>query len=845
MRTLVQDLRFGFRAFARTPGFTLVIILTLALGIGANTAIFSVLNAVVLRPLPFPQPDRLAMVFTQFPTLDLEQFPLSAPEYLEYKNLNTSFESLAAFAVDSVSVAGRSEPTRARALFATSDLWKVLRVEATDGRVYSADEDIPGPASDVAVLSHELWQRAYEGDRSVVGSIIQVNSTAVTVLGVMPPSFDLLNNDVEIWLPMALDPANPGNRSGHNYRVVGRLAVGVSVEQATAELKTVYEKWDEIAANLHHPGDDEQRQHPVEIHSLSIVAVGDTGPALLMLLGIVGFVLLIACANVANLLLARAETRQRELAVRMALGAPRWRMIRQLLTESIALALLGGAGGLLLAWWIIKIMLVFIPDAVPRTDEIAIDPMVLAFTLLVAGATGILFGLAPVVRIRLPRLHIALKAAGARSPEGAEHHRFRNLLVIGEVALALVLVTGAGLMIRSFSRLQRVDPGFDPSGVLTMHLFLPQVKYPEFSQVTSFYNTLIDEVKALPGVRTAAVASGLPPRRQANYNSHRIESLMDDPGADMPNFDFLQVASPGYFEALGIPLIQGRLYDLRDNPDSEPVLIINRALADKYWAPPGAGAGPAADAADAGATSLKSGLSPLEDRILTGGADPDYLRIIGIVGDSHQGGMENPVGTEYFAPFDQIGALGFIPREMFLIVKVESGDPLAQLGPVSEIIRRMDASLPISAAQSMDGLVYDSIAAQRFATVLLLAFGLLAGSLAAIGIYSVMAFSVAQRTAEIGIRMAIGAQREDVLRLVLRQGAVLSAIGVALGLVFAIALARLLSVRLDAILYDLSPFDPVTLAAVASLLIVIALAASFIPARRATRIDPMVALRCD
>ena len=821
MSALWQDLRFSFRSFAKNPGFTAVVVMTLALGIGANTAIFSVLNAAVLRPLPYADPDRLVMVFTYFPSQQEESFPMSAPEFLEYKSMTGSYEALAAVASNAVSVAGANEPIQARAMFATADIFPVLGVPPMLGSVFTEAEDLPGAESNVVVLSHELWRRAFNAAPDLVGKTIDVDSEPHTVLGIMPPDFDLLESDIELWLPMGFDPENLGSRGGHNFRVVGRLADGIDLGQATAELSGVYVKWDDVAANQHHPGVGDERNHPMEIHPLKIVAIGDTRPAMFMLLGIVGFILLIACANVANLLLARAETRQKELAVRLALGAQKWRMIRQLLTESVTLATIGGGVGLVLAYWILRVMLAFVPDQIPRVDEVTVDQTVLVFTLLVSVATGVLFGLAPMVRVSMPKLHNALKAGGNRNTEGAERHRFRNLLVVSEIALALVLIAGAGLMIRSFAQLNKVDPGFDPRGVLTLDLTLPEASYPDNAQVTQFYESLIESASALPGVTSAAVSWGLPPRRNPNFNSHRIESLyLADPEASTPNFDFMQIASAEYFQTLGMTLVQGELYSDHDTFDTAGVVVINQALAAKYW----------------------PDRSPIGDRISDWSPEPNWLTIIGVVADAKQHGMENEVGSEYFIPHRQIPKFGFAPRGMSLIVKT-AGDPLAQAEPIRNIVRGMDDTLPLANIETMDQAVYDSIAFQRFMTMLLTTFGILATCLATVGIYSVMAFSVAQRTNEFGIRMALGAQRGDVLKHVLIQGSVLASAGIAIGLAFALGLARFLSAQLDAILFDLSPSDPVTLIAVSALLVATAIVACVVPARRATRVDPMVALR--
>ena len=821
MMTLLYDLRFAFRTYVKNPGFTLVVVMTLALGIGANSAIFSVLNAAVLRPLPYKNPNQLVMVNTYFPTMQPDPFRMSAPEFLEYKEMTSSYNALAALAGNVVSVAGNAEPIQALAMYATADIFPVLGIEPMLGSVFTEAEDLPGDESNVVVLSYELWKRAFGGEAGLIGQTIIINATPHTVFGIMPPKHDLLELDIELWLPMGFDPDNLGSRGGHNYRVVGRLHDGLDIRQANAELSGIYERWDEVAANQHHPASSDERMHPMEIHSLKVVAIGDTRPAMFMLLGIVGFILLIACANVANLLLARAESRQKELAVRLALGAPRWRMIRQLLTESIALATMGGVVGLIMAYWILQVMLMFIPEQIPRVAEVTIDLSVLVFTLLVALGTGVLFGLAPLMRINMPKLHHALKSGGGRNSDGAERHRFRNLLVISEIALALVLITGAGLMIRSFSRLNGVDPGFDPHGVLTLDLTLPRASYPENQQVTQFFEELITRTRSLPGVTSVAVARGLPPKRNPNYNSHNIESLLlADPDGPTPNFDFMQIASADYFQVLGMTLVEGKLFTDLDTAETEGVLVINQALAQKYW----------------------PDRSPIGDRISDWSPEPNWLRIIGVVADAKQGGMEKEVGSEYFIPHRQIPKFGFAPRAMSLIVKTE-GDPLAQAEPIRRIVIEMDSTLPIANITTMDQAVYDSIASQRFMTMLLSAFGILAACLATVGIYSVMAFSVAQRTNEFGIRMALGAERKDVMRNVLIQGGTLAMIGIGFGLVMTFILARLLTLRLNDILFDLSPYDPVTLIGVSLLLITTAIVACVIPARRATRVDPMVALR--
>ncbi|HVS12321.1 MAG TPA: ABC transporter permease [Thermoanaerobaculia bacterium] len=818
MNELLRDLRHAARALRRTPSATAIIVLTLALGIGANVAIFSVIHGVVLEPLEYPQPGELVLVTSQFPTLGFDRFWVSPPEYMEYREWNTSFTDLGGYRVGEASVVGSEQPLRVRAGSVTAPFFRVMGVEPLLGRTFTEEEDLPG-VSPVVVLSHELWQGALGGDESWVGRSLEVNGQPSTVIGVMPPGFDIEEERVQVWVPVGLDPANRQNRGSHFLYLVGRLRPGIDLVAARGELETLISSWKErIGGDTHVPHPE---FHRLQLEPLHEAVVGDTRPALLALLGAVAFVLLIACANVANLMLARSEARQKELAVRSSMGATRWRLVRLVLLESVLLALIGAALGVAIAQLGLRALLAASPDSLPRTDDVTLDPVVLAFALLLALGTGLLFGLAPALQIRVPRLFSMLKEGALRASSAGSGLWLRRSLVVAEMALAVGLVVGSGLMLRSLDRLLGVDPGFDPEGLVTFRLFLPSSGYPDGVATTGFFDRLFASLAEVPGVESVAAASGLPPQRDVNANDMEFEGV--ERGEDGPphNIDYWQFASAGYLETMGIGLLDGRGFALSDDAESPLVALVNRRAAETWW----------------------PDQSPLGRRMRPGGGSGDrpWFTIVGVVEDVKQQGLDREAGTEAYFLQSQVSAVGLVLRRtMNVLIRTEL--PLASVG--DELRRRVwaiDPTLPVASLQTMDDVFGASIARARFLTLLISIFGALALLLAAIGIYGVMSYAVAERARELGIRMAGGAQRRRILSLVMGQGLVLAVVGLAVGVAAAVGLSRLLAT----LLFGVGTTDPATYAAVLALLGLVALAACALPALRATRVDPLAVLRSE
>jgi putative ABC transport system permease protein len=816
MNTLLQDLRYAVRLLLRTPGFTLLAALTLALGIGANAAIFSVINAVLLAPLPYASPERLTIVYSQFPTMDFNRFWVSAPEFLELRQHSRSFEELGAWTAGAANITGGDEPVRVQVARVSAGLFGVLGVKPALGRTFTVQEDLPN-TEPMVVLSHELWQRVFGGDRGVLGRRVQVDGVDRTVTGVMPAGFDVGEERVEAWVPLALDPANPGNRGGHYLYLVGKLEPGVTIEQARSEVAGLVRRWKTEMPDTHSLSPE---QHPLVVQPLLDDLVGSVRPKMWLLMGAVGLVLLIACANVANLLLARAEARQKEIAVRTALGAQRGRLLRQFLTESIVLSLFGGALGLLLATWGVRVIVATNPESLPRVREIAVDGRVLLFTLGVAILTGVLFGLAPAMHARASVMFSSLKEGGQRATAGAGRQLLRRALVIAEVALAATLVIVGGLLIRSFWLLQQVDPGFDARNVLTFQIALPDARYPEEPQVVSFYQRLVDRLRVLPGVESAAAAWGLPPKRQLLANDTEFEGVPEPPNGPVHNVDYWQFVTHDYLKTLKIPIVKGRGFLPSDAAGTPGVVLVNETTAKHFW----------------------PGQDPLGRR-LGASAPPDvqppWLTVVGVVKDVKQAGLEAETGTEvYFLQSQMPETLGGASDDMYLLVRT-AGDPLALVDDVRREVRALDPGLPLADVRSLERVVFESVAQPRFITAMALLFAFVALALAAVGTYGVLSYSVEQRTQEIGVRMALGAQGSQVLGMVLAQGAGLVMVGLVLGVVLALALRRLLA----GMLFGVAATDPTIFASVVVVLAAVSLIACYLPARRATRIDPLVALR--
>ena len=812
MKALLQDLRYAGRLLLRSPGFTLLAAITLALGIGANAAIFSVANAVLLKPLPYPDSGRLAIVYSQFPSMGFNHFWVDPVEFTEYHQRNRSFSDLGAYRTFAANVAGRDEPVRVPAAFASAGLFSALGVHPELGHYYTPAEDLPN-VEKVVVISDALWRRAFGADRGILGRRIKVEGPDRTVIGVMPPGFTVGDKRVDVWIPLALDPLKPGNRGNHYLWLVGRLKPAVSLAQARSEMHGLLARWRQEGQKMHTPTLD---QHPFVIQPLQDDLVGSVRPKIEVLMGAVGLVLLISCVNVANLLLARAEARQKEIAIRTALGADRSRLLRQFLTESVLLALLGGALGLALAFAGVKAIVAANADSLPRVEEIGLDARTLLFTLGISVITGLLFGLAPALHARAGELFASLKEGGQRTTAGAGRQRLRRGLVVIEVALAAMLVIGGGLMIRSFWKLLQVNPGFDPRNVLSFELSLPKATYPEAHQVRDFYQTLLTRLHGLSGVESAAAMAGMPPVRDLDANDTEFEGLPKGPDAPPQNVDFWQVVTPEYFQAMRIPVLEGRGFEARDGHGTPGVAVVNKALANLFY----------------------PGKSPIGRRLREDDKHP-WMTIVGVVGDVKQRGLDQKTGTELYLLHSQIEeAVGGREGNLYVVVRTQ-GDPMRLAADVRRQVRELDPALPVASLQPLANVVYGAMAQPRFITFMVLVFAVVALALAAIGIYGVLAYTVEQRTQEIGVRMALGAQVREVLTMILAQGAWLVGIGLALGVVGALALQRVLA----SVLFGVTATDPAIFAFVLLVLSLVGFLACYLPARRATLVDPLVALR--
>ncbi len=812
MNTFWQDISFGLRILMKSPGFALVTILALTLGIGANSAIFSVVNAVLLRPLPFKTADRL--VFLSEWSQQVPGMSVSYPNYRDWRDQATVFDQLAAFRGAGYILTGAGDPERLSAREVSSSFLPALGVAPALGRNFTKDEDRPG-AGRAVVITHGLWQRRFGGNQGIVGQPVTLNNQSFTVVGVLPQAFEW-QSPVDLFVPIENGSLGQDleDRDDHpGIYLIGTLKPGVTLEQARAEMTT-------ITARLAQQYPKTNSGNGFTLAKLQDRATQDVRAALLVVLAAVGFVLLIACANVANLLLARAATRAKEIAIRTALGASRWRIIRQLLTESIMLAIAGGALGLLFAMWCVDALRTVIPDDVPRllVAGIRLDTRVLLFTLVVSVVTGLLFGLAPAVQISQARLNEALKEGGRGATGGAQRNYVRSLLVVSEVALSLLLLVGAGLLMKSFLNLQRADIGFNPDHVLTMRVSLPDARYTENSRIENFYRGLLQRVEKLPGVQSAGLTRGLP-------MSGGIESGVTVEGHEVTDRKDTLVAvnlsvTPDYFRAMGIPLIKGRSFTDQDKTGMPGVVLIDELLATRFFA----------------------GEDPVGKRIRLGGPGDSFpwMQVVGVVKHVRHYGPDEEGRVEIYRPYFQLPDMpgARFNNSMVLAVRT-AGEPTSLTGAIRNAVLEIDQDQPISQVQPMTQVVAAAIASQKFATWLLAVFAAVALLLAALGLYGVVAYAVTQRTHEIGIRIALGAARRDVLRLVVGQGMRLTLAGVALGLIGSFAVTRLMK----SLLYGVSAADPLTYGGVALLLVLVALIACLIPARRATKVDPMVALR--
>jgi putative ABC transport system permease protein len=801
VETLFKDIRYGFRGLLKRPAFTAIALVALALGIGANTAIFSLVNAVIIRPLPYPDPDRLVWVYGNIRN-GANRASVSPLDYLDFRSQNKTFEQFAASFVVPVPVnlTGSGEPERLSSSIVTGNYFQAFGVAPALGRGFSLENEKPDQ-NQVTVLSYALWQKRFAGDPEILNKTIVLDGKACQVIGVMPANVSFPQT-VDLWTPLNFDsdPADMKQRKAHFLRPIGRLKPGVSLTQAQADT-------DVIAARLEQQFPETNTGWNLRLLSLREQLVGGTRTMLFVLFGAVGFVLLIACANVANLLLVRAAARQKEIALRTALGASRFRIVRQMITESLLLSLIGGVLGTLLALWGIDLLVTLSEGNLPPTADVRIDTSVLGFTLLISLATGLLFGLVPALRTIKVDLTDSLKEGARGGAESSLRNRTRSFLVVFESAVAVMLLIGAGLLVRSLIALQRVDPGFDSNNVITMRVDLARKKYDTPQKTASFFQELETRVSGLPGVETIGLISELPLTGQLNDLPFTVEGR--PPVAPDQEFgaDWRRV-NQNYFNALHIPLLRGRNFTEQDVRQNAKVMIVSQQLV----------------------STVFPNEEPLGKRLITALGNQPY-EIIGIVGDiRHQSIANQPVAAMYMPTLQRTW--------MNLVIRTK-GDPLSVVGAVRKEVQALDPDLPVAALKAMSDLIDSSVAGARYRMTLLGLFAALAMILAATGIYGVMSYSVAQRTHEIGVRMALGAREFDVLKLVVRQGMVLALIGVAVGLIGAFALTRVMS----SLLFGITAKDPITFAVVAALLAGVALVACFVPARRATKVDPLVALR--
>ena len=806
MNILWQDIRFAFRTLLKRPAFTAVVVLTLALGIGANTTIFSVVNGFLIRPLPYKDAERLVDLNELAVNVGLKTLSVAYPDFIEWRNQNQSFESMAAYDEGSFNLTGSGEPERVSGASVSASLFTVLGVAPVAGRDFLPEEDTPG-GNKVVILSHGLWQRRFGANPNIIGQQLVLQDVSRTVIGILPPNFRFPEN-AELWVPFALDPEKT-DKENYAYNVIARLKPGITLTQARTDMDT-------IAGRLSQQF-KEKTDIRVVLTALRDLYVEDARLAVLLFLAAVGFVLLIACANVANLMLARAASRQKEMSIRLALGARRWRIVRQLLTESMMLALIGGALGLVLGRWGRDILLASIPQDIPFWINFDIDLRVLGFILLVSLATGLIFGLAPALQASRVDLNESLKEGGGRGSAGGGHNRLRSLLVVSEIALALMLLISAGLMMKGFLKLQQIDPGFDPKNALTMRISLPSAKFENVQQQRSyfkqFYQKTIERVRALPGVESASAISNIPMGGSNWGMGFTVEGTPPHPSGQIPIAN-QRVVMPDYFRAMGIGMLQGRDFNEVDAAENAPeTVIVNESMVRRYW--------PNED--------------PIGKRLKYGDheAKSPWRTVVGVVKDVRHYGLDKKVREGIYVPYPQ-----FAVSSMTFVVKT-SLEPSAMAGAVRGQIWEFDRDLPVYQVRTMEEVLSRSVWQSRLYLWLFAIFAILALVLAAIGIYGVISQLVTHRTHEIGIRMALGAKPEDVLKMIVGNGAKLAVMGVCVGLIGAFGVTWVMS----SLLFGISTTDPVTYAGTSAALLSVALLASYIPARRATKVDPMVALR--
>jgi putative ABC transport system permease protein len=804
MGSLFSDFRYAIRNLIKRPGFTAIAVITLAIGIGANSAIFSAINALLLKPLPIPNQDRVVAIWDKNPSRGVEHNEVAFANYLDWRAQNHSFDQLALERWWSTNLTGGDMPERIQGFLVTTNFFDVVGVKPAQGRNFLDEENQPGKDG-VAIIAHSLWQRRFGSDPAIVNKTITTNGISRTVIGVLPEGFNYPKG-AEVYAPIAMTPQLIKSRGSHSFNVIGRLKDGVTLQNAQADIDT-------ITGRLATQYPDTNVGLGATVYSIVADTTRIYSTAMWIMMAAVGFVLLIACANVANLMLARAGSRKKEIALRAALGASRWRIVRQLLVECLIIALIGGAAGIVVAFWGIDLLRSANPgDAAKYADgwkNFGINYQVLAFTFTLSLLSGLIFGLAPAWQVSKPNVNDALKEGGRQV--GAGSHRMRSLLVVSEIALSLMLLIGAGLFIRSFAALLKSDPGFKPEGVLTANLNLPIAKYKDEPQRAAFYSDLVQRVKTLPGVQSAAAVNYIPLGGSNSSDSFLVEGA-PEPKAGQENEGRYRVCTPDYFQTMGISILKGRGFTDQDKVGSLPVAIVNETLARKYW--------PAGDALGKRIRFY----GPLEKA--------PWMQIVGIVQDvKHE--LNSPVTPEYYLPHAQDSW-----NAMVLVART-SVDPGSLSAPIRQQVLAIDKEQPVFDVKTMQEVRALSISIYSIGSATMTIFAIVALLLAAIGIYGVMAFAVSQRTQEIGIRMALGARALDVLKLVLRNGMFLASIGAVIGLAGAFAITRFMS----SLLFGVSPTDVLTFASVTAGLLLIALVACYIPARRATKVDPLVALR--
>jgi putative ABC transport system permease protein len=808
MDGIFADIRYGLRGLLKRPAFTAIALLTLALGIGVNSAIFSAVDSILLRPLPLKDPGRLVSVWEQTLSIGIHQNQAAAANFYDLQNQNQSFEQIGAFGPDDVNLTGDGEPERLDGQVVTANVFSILGVAPALGRTFAPTEDQLGQ-SHVVVLSDALWRRRFNADHSIINRAITLNGESFTVVGVMPRGFFFPEREIELWTPWAMDPEQKAGRGDHYLRLVARLKQGTTIERANADLASIAQR-----LSAEYPRTNEGLGFIA--HSLHEDYVGNLRLPILILFAAVGLVLLIACANVANLLLAQATTRRKEIAIRIALGARRWTIVRQLLIESLLLAAGGGLLGVLGAFWSVEALAKLLPESLSKLQDVSIDSRVLLFTLAASVLTAVIFGGVPALLASRTKPGTTLNDVARDMAGGTSGRHVRRVLVVSEVALAVVLLVSAGLLIRSFQLLRHVDTGFTTENALTMRMVLPFPKYAQAEARRAFYDETLQKIEALPGVESAGMITFLPLSFNGMNFSFAVEGQPSASDIKLP-FALFRVVSPDYFRAMGIPLRRGRFFDSRDSADAQPAVLVNRRLAEQYW--------PGEDA--------------IGKRIKIGPVDSPnaWLTVVGVVSDTRQTGLYEQK-LEFYVPYAQERRSFMAPRD--LVVRTKS-DPALIAAAVRRAVWSVDKDQPVSNVRTLDQVFSAAISQERFQALMLGLFAALALLLACVGLYGVISYAVVLRTHEIGVRMALGAQPVDVLRLVIRQGMTLTLAGLIVGIVAGTFVTRVLT----DMLFGVTPRDPLTFAGVPVLLLLVALLACYIPARRATRIDPLSALRAE